>query len=193
MKSSFLETIKAFNGEVYNLEYHQKRYESVLSAYSQTNYKELSKYIQAPTEGLYRCRLLYTLEDITISYHKYEKREISSFKIIYCDDIEYWKKSSNRDELNKLYDKKDDCDDILIVKNGLITDTSIANIAFFDGDKWLTPKTPLLAGTTRERYLQEGKILEADIKVQDLENYSKVVLLNAMIDFDIIQNITFKN
>ena len=45
-------------------------------------------------------------------------------------------------------------DDILIIKNGFITDTSIANILFFDGKKWITPKKPLLKGTVRERLLR---------------------------------------
>jgi 4-amino-4-deoxychorismate lyase len=74
----------------------------------------------------------------------------------------------------------------LIIKNELVTDTSIANIAFFDGEKWLTPKKPLLKGTTRARLLENGEIFEADIDVHTLKNYTQVALLNAMIDFDII-------
>jgi len=74
----------------------------------------------------------------------------------------------------------------LIVKNSLITDTSIANIAFFDSIRWVTPALPLLKGTTREKLLREGKIFEENIHVDDLERFSKVALMNAMIDFDII-------
>ena len=89
------------------------------------------------------------------------------------------------------FDKRESCDDILIVKNGYITDTSIANIALYDGNSWITPKVPLLKGTTRQRYLDNAKILESDIKVQDLKKFSKIALLNAMIDFDIITNISY--
>ena len=37
-------------------------------------------------------------------------------------------------------------DEILITRNGLLTDTSIANIALFNGKEWHTPKHPLLKG-----------------------------------------------
>ena len=47
--------------------------------------------------------------------------------------------SSNRKNLEKLFLKKDDADDIIIVKNNFITDTSIANIALYNGGNWHTP------------------------------------------------------
>ncbi|MDQ1268165.1 MAG: 4-amino-4-deoxychorismate lyase, partial [Campylobacterota bacterium] len=85
-----------------------------------------------------------------------------------------------------LYAQRGECDDVLIVKNSLISDTTIANIAFFDSRRWVTPRAPLLKGTTRERLLRDGKIFEADIAINDLEKFSHVALMNAMIDFDII-------
>jgi 4-amino-4-deoxychorismate lyase len=121
-----------------------------------------------------------------VTYHEYKKREISSLKLVYCDDISYRFKSTCRDRLSELYALRDECDDVLIVKNSLITDTSIANIAFFDSIRWVTPASPLLKGTTREKLLREGKIFEENIHVDDLERFSKVALMNAMIDFDII-------
>jgi len=195
VKSSYLETIKVVDGKVFNIEYHQRRYESVLSFFGVSEYQNLSNFIQAPTEGIYRCRVVYSPKnlDLDISYHKYSKRDIQSLQLVYDDTIEYSLKSTSRDKLNDLFELKAGCDDILIVKNSLITDTSIANIAVFKDNIWLTPKTPLLKGTTRQRLLDEGKIVESDIKVEDLKTISKVALLNAMIDFDIIQNINFNN
>ena len=192
MKNSFLETIKIFDGEVYNISYHQKRYENVLRSLGKTEFHTLSTYINPSEDGLYRCRLIYTLSNtIEVSYHSYTKRNIKSLKIIEDNTLNYSQKALNRDELTALYERRADCDDILITQNGLITDTSIANIAFYNGLDWLTPKMPLLKGTTRARYLQEKKIIESDIKVSDIEKFSKVALLNAMIDFDIITDISF--
>ena len=208
MKNSFLETIKAVDGEVFHMPYHQKRYESVLNTFGTPRvfprngsghmweYKKLSDYIHPPSDGIYRCRLVYSPQTpniIDVTYHKYEKRKIESLKIVYDDNIDYSCKSTCRDEIDKLFAKKDSCDDILIVKNSFISDTSIANIAFLSEGEWITPRTPLLKGTTRARLLDEGKIIEKDIRVSDLKNYSKVALLNAMIDFDIIQNMSFVN
>jgi len=192
VKSSFLETIKAIDGEVFHISYHQKRYESVLNSLGMCKYKNLNEYLNPPKDGLYRCRLVYTSKSIDITYHKYLRREVESLKLVYDDEIEYSLKSTCRDSIDTLFKKKDGCDDILIVKNSLVTDTSIANIAFYKDHMWLTPKTPLLKGTTRQRLLDNGDIVEADIRVEDLKSYSKIALLNAMIDFDIITEISFK-
>jgi len=188
--SSFLETIKSNNGVIENLLYHQKRYESVLEPYGVLEYKNLKEYLNPPKSGIFRCRLVYTLDSIDVTYHSYERKNIESLKIVYSD-IEYSKKSTNRDELNELYLKKESCDDVLIVKDSLVTDTSIANIAIFLDGVWKTPKTPLLKGTTRDRLLEDGLLVEADIGVNELKESSKIALMNAMIGFYIVDNCRF--
>ncbi|WP_415396698.1 aminotransferase class IV family protein [Sulfurimonas sp. CS5] len=188
-----METIKSFNGEIFNLLYHQRRYESVLKSLGIRDFKNLQDYLNPPLSGLYRCRLTYDKQNIKVSYHKYEKRVIKSIKLVYDDKIDYSKKFTNRDELNNLFEKREDCDEILIVKNSLVTDTSMANIAFYKDSLWYTPKKPLLEGTTRARLLDDGKIIEKDIDVKDVKNYSKVALMNAMIDFDIITQYNLKD
>jgi len=196
VNSSFLETIKSIDGKLFHMPYHQKRYERVLNSFGIKKYENLNDYLNPPTDGIYRCRVVYSLSNlkiINVEYYKYKKRKIESIKLVYDDKIDYAFKSTCRDEIDKLFSKKEECNDILIVKNSLITDTSIANIALYKDGIWFTPKHPLLKGTTRERLLDEGKIVQADIKVEDLKNFSKVALLNAMIDFDIISKITFKN
>jgi 4-amino-4-deoxychorismate lyase len=69
----------------------------------------------------------------------------------------------------------------LIVKNGFITDTSSANILFYDGRDWVTPSTPLLMGTCREKLLRGGKIREENIKRDDIYKFKHFRLINAMI------------
>ena len=187
MKSNtYLETIKIQDGEIFHLEYHQKRYERVLSFLGLQEFSDLSKYISPPLEGLYRCRVVYDEESVEVTYHPYVKRDINNLKIIYDDTIEYTHKSTARDEINALFAKRGRYDDILIVKNSFITDTSIANIALKKDDIWYTPASPLLRGTTRERLLRKGYIVEKDIHLDEVYDYSEVALLNAMIDFDII-------
>lgn len=194
MYKIFIETIKAVDGEVFHISYHQDRYESVLKKFGIKEVKNLNLYLKPPKNGLYRCRLTYDLSktphEIEVSYHEYNKRDISSLKLVYDDYIEYSMKYANRDELDRLFALRAECDDILIVKNSFITDTTIANIAFYDSNRWITPALPLLNGTTRQRLLDEGKIIEKDIHVEELKNFSKVALMNAMIDFDIITKST---
>lgn len=74
-------------------------------------------------------------------------------------------------------------DDILIVRRHLLTDTSIANIALFDGSHWHTPQHPLLKGTKRAELLDKGILTEKDIRMEELPAYSTVRLFNAMIDW----------
>ena len=98
-------------------------------------------------------------------------------------DISYSYKFSNRTLLSNLVKSLDSNQDVLIAKNGKIYDTTIANIAFFDGHNWLTPRVPLLKGTTRSRLLKNNFIKTADIKIDDVKKYKKIALLNSLSGF----------
>lgn len=187
MSESFLETIKVLDGKVFHIEYHQKRYESVLASLGIFKFKDLQTYLKPPSKGLIKCRVIYDTKSIKVTYHDYKKKEVGTLKLVYDDAIKYDKKSTIRDAIDSLYEKKGSCDDVLIVKNSLVCDTSIANVAFYKDGVWHTPKKPLLNGTTRERLLDDGKIVQKNISVEDLSHYSKIAILNAMLDFDIIQ------
>lgn len=186
MSKTYLETIKSVDGVIYNLSYHQQRLESVLSSFANATIHNLTESLNPPQNATFRCRVVYDEKNIEVEYVPYVKRQVRSLKLVYSDDIDYSKKYANRESLNELFLLKADCDDVLIVKSGLVTDTSIANVAFYDGLVWITPKRPLLKGTMRQKYLDSKKISQRDIFVDDLKNYKKVALMNAMIDFDII-------
>lgn len=183
-KIQYLETIKAIDSKPLHLPYHQKRLEKTVAG-SNIILKDILK---PPAKGIFRCRVVYDENDYEVSYHRYQKKSIQSLKLVYNDSINYSKKYFDRSQLEKLGSKKSFCDDILIVKNGLLTDTSIANIALRYKNEWITPKRPLLEGTTRARLLENGKIFEDDIAVEDLNKFQQLALMNAMIDFDIIPN-----
>jgi len=192
VNNTFLETIKIVDGEIFNLEYHQRRYESVLKAHEVDNIQNLEELINPPKWGLYRCRLVYDAHSVEVTFHEYKKREIITLKLIFENNIEYMHKSTAREDIDALFEAREEGDDILIIKDLFVTDTSIANIAFqTSSGEWITPKNPLLKGTTRARLLDEGKIIEAEIKVHELRSFSKVALLNAMIDFDILDRCEF--
>jgi len=184
VNKKYLETIKIKDGEIFHLSYHQKRLSTTLGKASFF----LKEIITPPKEGLYRCRVVYDANAYTVEYFPYSKRSVKSLKLVYCDAIKYDKKYANRSEIDTLMEQKGECDDILIVKDGLIRDTSIANVAFKQNKQWFTPLSPLLHGTTRQRLFDTGKIKVKDIRVEDLKNFSQIALMNAMIDFDIITN-----
>ncbi|MDN5107181.1 aminotransferase class IV family protein [Aliarcobacter butzleri] len=184
----YFETIKCEDFEVFNLDYHQKRVANTIGLNI-----NLQEYINPISEELLRCKLIYDENGVVdVLYFPYKKREIKSFKIIFDNEIEYSKKYLNRAKLDELYEKKDDCDEVIIIKNEIVTDTTIANIAIFYENSWITSKNCLLGGTTRARLLEEKKMFEKDITLDMLKNASKVALMNAMIGFDEIKDFKIK-
>ena len=108
-------------------------------------------------------------------------RTIRSFRLVEDNSISYAYKSADRSGFEKLLRGKGDADEIIIVQNGLLTDTSFSNIALWDGADWYTPAAPLLAGTMRQSLLDRRLVQEANITVDQLEHYSKISLINAML------------
>ncbi|MBA1420825.1 MAG: aminotransferase class IV [Epsilonproteobacteria bacterium] len=185
-----LETIKIEDGVIHNLPYHQERCtQSRQALYGVTDILELKTHINPPPKGLYRCRILYEKNIHTIEYIPYVPKIISSLKII-TSEVEYAYKYANRNALNSLLTMEKEYDDVLIEKNGYLTDTSIANIAFYDGRQWVTPQDPLLKGTMRQKLIDEGFLQTKQIKIADIVAYTQVALMNAMLGFKILKNIT---
>lgn len=181
----FIETIRIEDGVVCNLAYHNKRMNETRAAhFGQLSPLNLFDYIMPPqSEGRTKCRVVYQEEIEEITYMPYTIRPVNSLQLIYSDTIDYHHKSTDRGMLNSLFTQRCNQDDVLIVKNGLLTDTSIANIALFDGENWFTPSTPLLKGTQRAFLLDQGFIDEKTIRLEELHSYSKIALFNAMIPF----------
>lgn len=179
-----LETIKCFNGKLSNIEKHNERFNrSRKKCFGADNEIHLQEVIQIPEDaktGLFRCRIIYSREIEKIEFVSHNFREINSLKLVEDNQIEYDFKFADRKALDNLFAKRGDCDDILIVKNGVVSDSYTANIVFFDGTKWWTPEMPLLTGTQRSRLLAEGKIFECSITPDDISKYTFVGLINAM-------------
>ena len=135
--------------------------------------------------GLVKCRIVYGEAIHSIDFEKYAMRTIKSLRIIENDLIDYKYKYLNREVINNLMAKRNDCDDILIVKHSLITDTSYTNVVFEDfNEKLYTPTSTLLAGTKRKKLLDTGIIQEKKIRVNDIKQYKGLYLINAMIDIE---------
>jgi len=184
-----LETIRIENGRVFNLPYHQKRCdESRRELFGSEASLNLSTLLTTvPPQGLYRCRIIYAREIQSIKYIPYTPKEINTFRIV-PSEIDYHFKYAQRDELNDLLRKNSDVDEILIEKEGFLTDTTISNVAFYDGEAWYTPKKPLLKGTMRAKLLDEGFLNPRDIAKEDLQHYTQVALINAMLGFRILNH-----
>ncbi len=129
----------------------------------------------------------------SIEYIPYIPKEIHSLRVV-SSNIQYDLKYADRKSLDALLELNKDVDDVIIEKDGYLTDTTIANIAFYDGKQWFTPQTPLLKGTMRAKLIDEGFLQTKNIKKEDLSGYTQVALMNAMIGFKILNhfNITIR-
>ena len=138
-------------------------------------------------DSRHKCRVVYGENILHIEYQRYLPRPIHSLMLVRGDSIEYSYKYENRAALDSHIEMRGDCDDVLIVRNGRLTDTSYANIALFDGCRWVTPSTFLLSGTMRRSLIDRGMITIADIGIEDLHRYKKLCLINAMLDLGEIE------
>lgn len=185
----YIETIRIEKGRLRNIAYHDRRMNEVRrEVWGVDRSASLETYIDAsPYEERTRCRVTYGRDVESVEFFPYQIRPVHSLQLVRGGQIEYRRKRADRSELNALFACRGEADDVLIVRGGLLTDTSIANIALGDGTGWYTPASPLLEGTQRACLLDAGMIRPLDIHADDLSRFQKIRLFNAMIDFGEIE------
>ena len=146
--------------------------------------KEFLGNVKNPRQGLYKCRILYDNRTKEVEFSPYQVRPVRSLRIIEHDQISYELKYNDRKAINELFELRKDCDDILIVKRGMVTDSSIANIVFKRNKMWYTPSDALLKGTMRSKLLERKLIQEEEIRVDEIYNFESFKLINAMLEFE---------
>lgn len=186
--SRLLESIRLENGNFHRLSYHQKRMDSSVKELSgQKNsidlFSSLRKY-NPPKIGLFKCRVAYDKKIETVEFIPYQIKPVNSLKVVYDQEIAYAHKFTDRNNIGALFNQRQYCDDILIIKNGFVTDSSYSNIIFYDGVNWITPATPLLKGTMRQFLLDTAEIKAAPVRVQDIPSFKSFRLINALLAFD---------
>ena len=186
--SLLVESLKLKNGVVQNLEYHQTRLNRAMNElFPDVEKIDLAKAIIVPencVSGVFKVRVLYEDSIEKIEIEPYAFRTIQSLKVVRHESVDYHLKYTDRQILQQLFAQRGNCDDIIIVKNRLVTDSFAANLIFFDGETWFTSTTPLLKGTKRQFLLDLGIISEKEIREEDILGFQKVGLINALIDFE---------
>ena len=181
----FVETIRIEGGKAMNLTLHEARMNATRAHFAPHAAPiSLQKWLgDAPlSDERIKARVVYDVDGVCeTTFQTYKRREIQWLRMVEDNDISYTFKSTDRHELDHLLALRDGCDEVLIVKNGLITDTSFTNVAFFDGHKWFTPAQPLLNGTMRQWLLQCGQLTETQITPASLASFQRIMLFNAMI------------
>ncbi|NCB03620.1 MAG: hypothetical protein EOM67_15930 [Spirochaetia bacterium] len=197
----FIESIKVLNGDAPDINEHLQRVlRTIQSFYSKSNERfdfiscvnsVLAREREKISDGLFKLRVVYSDRLISGTLIPYIPKRIKRLKIVECDDIDYPFKFENRTSIDSLLSYKDDCDDILIVKNGVITDTSYSNIVFERMGNLYTPESYLLAGTKRAKLIREDIVREEKIRPCDIDRYDKAYLINSMLDLYPVEEIEF--
>lgn len=185
--SQFIESIKVEDQEVFLLDLHQKRVNQTFSHFGKEDSIDLAKIyknLQHDEDGLFKLRIAYDLDKrIRTQMIPYAIPEIQDFKLVENNSFDYSFKFEDRKELDKMKAKAK-AEEIIIVKNNHITDTSFSNLLFLKGKDWFTPSTYLLNGVQRQHLLKQKKIKETEITLQNIKQFTHFLIINALNDFD---------
>jgi 4-amino-4-deoxychorismate lyase len=188
-----LESIKVHQNKIHAWDYHKQRIDRSmaicyhLKSHPLIDIKNIQKYTDKLDSQTYKLRLLYNKESYRIEHHQYTLKPITSLRLVRADNIQYSEKYVERESLSKLYQQRGSADDILIIRNGMVTDTHYCNVALQQDGQWYTPKLPLLSGVMRQKLLDKKAIIPKDILVKDIPSYTHIRLFNAMVDFGEIE------
>ncbi|WP_339657358.1 aminotransferase class IV [uncultured Maribacter sp.] len=191
------ESVCIANGEIQNRSYHESRFKSSFYSFFgfEAEYSLFDKVILPRIDKSLKCKLKIEYNEIDTKWTISEYLNIipTSLLLLKDDEIDYRLKYTDRIHLNHLFQQKRNFKDVLIIKNGFITDATYSNILFTDGHEIITPSTPLLLGTCRAKLLSEEKIIEAPIKADTIYLFKSFQLINALNDFNENRWITTKN
>lgn len=191
-----VESISLRNNTIENLEYHQWRLNRTVLHLApgldiESPELQLKAYIEQQdlsgfSEKQHKIRVLYSIDKGTnLQFNEfqcaaYTTKNTQYALLRYSDLIEYSYKWEDRKELAKVVGELPPRHDALIVKNGFFSDAGASNICFYDGEKWFTPGSCLLAGTMRQQLIENNTIIPEDIRPRELKLFKKISLINAL-------------
>ncbi|AWW00583.1 aminotransferase class IV [Arcticibacterium luteifluviistationis] len=193
--SLFFETVKYQKGEFFLMDYHSERLNrtrfeklGLSNSINPTDFPE-----KLPEgDGLYRCRIDYDKNITKVTFTPYQPAVHQKVLLKDCGNYNYSYKYTDRTFLNDAV-AETEADDVIFLKEGMLTDATYANLAFFDGVNWFTPKSYLLNGVKRQFLIDSGFLKVKEISKSDLTQYRKIAFINAMRDFELVYTFSFQN
>ncbi len=184
------ETLRIEDGRLMHLSWHNGRMNRCRrEIFGAKEELDISKYVgNIPDRGVYRCKVYYTLYIESVDISPYLHTPLRILGVVEAD-MDYGCKYADRSFFEKLRALSPDMDDVVIVRDGLLSDTTTANIALQIDDEWFTPAKPLLEGTTRKRLLEEGRLRERDLHIGDLYDCDSLAVMNALRGFEVVDGV----
>ncbi|MFW2135085.1 aminotransferase class IV [Chryseobacterium sp. TY4] len=183
----FIESIKVEDQKIFLAELHQQRMLATFSHFEKEcriDVLEVFKNVNHDEDGLYKFRLFYDLENnFKTQMLPYAISKIEDFELVTDDNLNYQFKYLDRKNFDRLK-QKSKAEEIIILQNGNVTDTSFSNILFLKDKTWYTPETYLLNGVQRQHLLKQNQIQSTTISVHNISEFSHFQIINALNDFD---------
>lgn len=189
----FIETISVEGGRIPLAPYHLRRVRETLGGAPSflSSPADLDRIARAlrPGPGQYKLRLLYSregIEDASLAPYSFDIGRVRHLRpLLIPADYRYDRKYADRQLLDRVAASLPDSQTVaLLVQEGRVTDTTFTNVCFREcaGGEWVTPSRPLLRGTRRQQYLDEGRIRPAEVTLEALlaGRWSEAALINAL-------------
>lgn len=135
-------------------------------------------------ESLQKYKIYYDLHHEFVTYSPYYPRTIKQLYITDADELQYPHKYTDRRTIDHFTQDLPLDTDVLFVQQQLVSDSSYANLAFWDGKQWFTPEQPLLPGTKRAYLIDTSQLIPAPISESDIHYFEKACLINCMLDLN---------
>ncbi|MEN2434015.1 aminotransferase class IV [Weeksellaceae bacterium A-14] len=184
----FIESIKVEDQKVFLLELHQKRVNETFASFGKEgasiDLKKIFNDLHVDEDGLFKLRIVYDMSrQFRTQMIPYAISELDDFQLVENNNFDYSFKFEDRSGFERMKTRSR-AEEIIIVKNNHITDTSFTNLLFRKGKEWYTPSTYLLNGVQRQNLLKTKQIKEAEITLNNIKEYSHFQLINSMNEFD---------
>ncbi|MFN8281109.1 MAG: aminotransferase class IV [Saprospiraceae bacterium] len=177
----FIETIRLIDGRFRNVEFHNERVRNTfMKFYPQHEPHDLKVIIsQLGGKSNGRVKVLYNSERLYFSISPIFNLKTTHYHLLESPRLRYDFKFYDRLSLVHVQ-RNDRYIEPVFCRNGMITDTSRANLIFREGSKWYTPDTFLLNGSMRQSLLSLGYIQSTPIHKSELYRFNGFKPINAL-------------
>jgi len=179
-----VESIRIEEGKPQLLDHHNRRLNSsraiLFGAFDKI---DLNDHMpdNIPNNQVLKWRVVYGKDVVSSETAVYQPKIIDKLKLVDSGITLYDHKYLERIELNKLYDKKGDADEIIMINaQGEITDAYYFSLVFEKNSQYFTPQSFMLPSVMRSYLLDEKIILQRQITIHDLYDYERIHLINAL-------------
>ncbi len=158
----FIETIRYADGRLHLLDLHTDRMRATRREVYGIEGPGLDTsmfHIPPHLAGLtVKCRVIYGRDIDDIQYEAYTPRPLSRLRMVSDDTVDYHLKYLDRTPLAYPDIQLLPDEGLVIVKDGLVTDSTYANLLLLAPGRAYTPSTPLLPGVMRRHLLDTGRV-----------------------------------